>query len=155
MVSTNRLTDIYNNWGESNDLHPLGCATETLMFFNIGNEDGRTLTSNQEGSLKRFINTWEYAEKKEDQMRNKFHRKDENNYYFLKENSNIYIHETIGDENNPRYAYGVQYYDKSTGDGEDGGMFGSIYQAIERALRINKRLSKRTFQELIDLWEKI
>tara|TARA_B100000902_G_scaffold84708_1_gene89181 strand:- start:2156 stop:2356 length:201 start_codon:yes stop_codon:yes gene_type:complete len=58
MISLNRLTDIYNRWGDKENLQPLGSADEVLMF----NEN---LTDKQRTWLKKFIEVWEYAQEKD------------------------------------------------------------------------------------------
>jgi hypothetical protein len=51
----NKLTDIYNEWGNENNLQPLGSADEELL----GRKD---LTNEQRKWLKDFCETWEQAE---------------------------------------------------------------------------------------------
>ena len=58
MISLNRLTDIYNRWGDKEYLQPLGSADEVLMF----NEN---LTDKQRTWLKKFIKVWGYAQERD------------------------------------------------------------------------------------------
>ena len=50
-----KLTDVYNKWGDDNNLQPLGSADEELL----GREN---LTKEQRKWLKDFCETWEQAE---------------------------------------------------------------------------------------------
>ena len=59
MISTNKLTEMYNKWGDEQNLQPLGCALEEFM----GNDK---ISETDRDWLKRFIDVWEYAQKKED-----------------------------------------------------------------------------------------
>ena len=59
MISTYKLTDMYNKWGDEQNLQPLGCALEEIM----GNDK---LSEMQRNWLIRFVDVWEYAQDKED-----------------------------------------------------------------------------------------
>ena len=59
MISTYKLTEMYNKWGDEQNLQPLGCALEEVM----GNDK---LSETQRNWLVRFIDVWEYAQDKED-----------------------------------------------------------------------------------------
>jgi|TARA_A100000164_G_C21939351_1_gene789777 hypothetical protein len=58
MVSTDRLTNIYNRWGDKENLQPLGCALEEQMFND-------KLSECQRAWLRKFSQVWEYAQEKE------------------------------------------------------------------------------------------
>ena len=57
MISLNKLSYIYNNWGDSNNLQPLTSADEVIR-----RDD---LTKTQVDWLFRFINLWEETENRE------------------------------------------------------------------------------------------
>ena len=59
MISTSKLSEIYNKWGDAQKLQPLGCALEEAM----GND---RISEMQRNWLFRFIDVWEYAQDKED-----------------------------------------------------------------------------------------
>ena len=59
MISTSKLSEIYNKWGDEQNLQPLGCALEEVM----GNDK---LSEANRKWLVRFIDVWEYAQDKED-----------------------------------------------------------------------------------------
>ena len=48
----NKLTDVYNKWGDDNNLQPLGSADEELL----GREN---LTKEQREWLEKFIKMWD------------------------------------------------------------------------------------------------
>ena len=52
MITINTLTDIYNKWGDKNNLQPLGSADEEL----IGRKN---LTKEQKEWLEKFIEMWD------------------------------------------------------------------------------------------------
>ena len=49
----NQLTDLYNDWGDKNNLQPLGSADEELFRDDISND--------QRKWLEEFINSWDMA----------------------------------------------------------------------------------------------
>ncbi len=55
MISTSKLTEIYNKWGDDQKLQALGCAFEEVM----GNEQ---LSDAQRNWLLRFVEAWKYAQ---------------------------------------------------------------------------------------------
>ena len=57
----NKLCDIYNRWGDKNNLQPLGSADEEVMWNN-------KLTDKQVNWLERFIIVWDKAEKRDYKM---------------------------------------------------------------------------------------
>jgi len=57
MISLDKLSYIYNNWGDSNNLQPLTSADEVIR-----RDD---LTKTQVDWLFRFINLWEETENRE------------------------------------------------------------------------------------------
>ena len=59
MISTYKLTEMYNKWGDEQNLQPLGCALEEVM----GNDK---LSETQRNWLIRFIDVWDYSQNKED-----------------------------------------------------------------------------------------
>lgn len=59
MISTYKLTEMYNKWGDEQNLQPLGCALEEVM----GNDK---LSETQRSWLIRFIDVWDYSQNKED-----------------------------------------------------------------------------------------
>ena len=59
MISTYKLTEMYNKWGDEQKLQPLGCALEEIM----GNDK---LSEMQRNWLIRFVDVWEYAQDKEE-----------------------------------------------------------------------------------------
>ena len=59
MISLDKLTDLYNNWGDKQGLQPLGCAFEERYFH-----EGNRFNPQQLLWLERFIRVWEYAEYK-------------------------------------------------------------------------------------------
>lgn len=58
MRSIETLVKIYNNFGEREELSPLGSADEELAW-------NMTLTPKQENWLERFISVWDYTQEKE------------------------------------------------------------------------------------------
>ena len=61
MISTPKLTEIYNKWGDEQKLQPLGCAFEEVM----GNEQ---ISDAQRNWLLRFVEAWKYAQDIEEKM---------------------------------------------------------------------------------------
>ena len=59
MISTYKLTEMYNKWGDEQKLQLLGCALEEIM----GNDK---LSEMQRNWLIRFVDVWEYAQDKEE-----------------------------------------------------------------------------------------
>ena len=57
MISLNKLTDIYNKWGDKNNLQPLESADAELLR--------NDLTVNQYAFLIQFLKVWDKTEKKE------------------------------------------------------------------------------------------
>jgi hypothetical protein len=57
MISLDKLTKIYNNWGDNNNLQPLASADEVMR-----RDD---LTDAQISWLFRFINAWEETQNRE------------------------------------------------------------------------------------------
>jgi len=57
MISLDKLSYIYNNWGDTNNLQPLTSADEVIR-----RDD---LTKTQVDWLFRFINLWEETENRE------------------------------------------------------------------------------------------
>ena len=57
MISTDKLTKIYNNWGDKNNLQPLQSADDMLWSEN--------LTEEQNNWLERFIYFWGIAQDNE------------------------------------------------------------------------------------------
>jgi len=53
-----RLVKIYNNWGDKNNLQPLGSADEEVMF-------NTKINSEQKDWLEKFIRVWDKAEARE------------------------------------------------------------------------------------------
>ena len=60
MITLDKLTDLYNKWGDEQGLQPLSCAFEVRYFH----EDGRFNTA-QLLWLEKFIRVWDYAQEKE------------------------------------------------------------------------------------------
>ena len=56
MISLNKLTDIYNKWGDKNNLQPLESADAELLR--------NDLTVNQYAFLIQFLKVWDMTEKK-------------------------------------------------------------------------------------------
>jgi hypothetical protein len=61
MISTDKLTEMYNKWGDEQNLQPLGCAFEERYFH-----EGNKYNEQQLLWLERFIRIWEYSQDKED-----------------------------------------------------------------------------------------
>jgi len=57
MISLNKLTDIYNKWGDKNNLQPLESADAELLR--------NDLTVNQYAFLIQFLKVWDKTEKKQ------------------------------------------------------------------------------------------
>ena len=51
----NKLTDVYNKWGDDNNLQPLGSADEELL-------GRKNLTKEQREWLEKFIEVWNNQE---------------------------------------------------------------------------------------------
>ena len=69
----NKLIDVYNKWGDKNNLQPLGSADEELLR--------NDLTVDQYAFLIQFIKVWNKAEKRDYKMmcdENRKEKKDEN-----------------------------------------------------------------------------
>ena len=49
----NQLTDLYNDWGDKNNLQPLGSADECILRDDISDE--------QREWLEKFIESWDMA----------------------------------------------------------------------------------------------
>ena len=60
MITLDKLTTLYNKWGDEQRLQPLSCAFEERYFH----EDGRFNTA-QLLWLEKFIRVWDYAQEKE------------------------------------------------------------------------------------------
>ena len=60
MITLDKLTDLYNKWGDEQGLQPLSCAFEERYFH----EDDRFNTA-QLLWLEKFIRVWDYAQEKE------------------------------------------------------------------------------------------
>ena len=60
MITLDKLTDLYNKWGDEQGLQPLSCAFEERYFH----EDDRFNTA-QLLWLEKFIRVWDYAHEKE------------------------------------------------------------------------------------------
>ena len=60
MITLDKLSDLYNKWGDEQGLQPLSCAFEERHFH----EDGRFNTA-QLLWLEKFIRVWDYAQEKE------------------------------------------------------------------------------------------
>ena len=62
MISLDKLTELYNKWGEEQGLQPpLGCAFEERYFH-----EGSRFNHYQLLWLERFIRVWDYAQEKEE-----------------------------------------------------------------------------------------
>jgi hypothetical protein len=57
MISIDKLVDIYNKWGDKENLQPLSSADEEIRKDNITNE--------QRDWLIKFIRLWDLTEQKE------------------------------------------------------------------------------------------
>jgi hypothetical protein len=57
MISIDKLVDIYNKWGDKENLQPLSSADEEMLKDNITNE--------QRDWLIKFIRLWDLTEQKE------------------------------------------------------------------------------------------
>jgi hypothetical protein len=57
MISIDKLVDIYNKWGDKENLQPLSSADEEIRRDNITNE--------QRDWLIKFIRLWDITEQKE------------------------------------------------------------------------------------------
>ena len=105
MISTYKLTEMYNKWGDEQNLQPLGCALEEIM----GNDK---LSETQRDWLIRFVKVWEYAQDKEDlllgdqiALKKELRDRDkeaEQEYWDLhpEEKSNV----TVIEDDDPRYV---------------------------------------------------
>ncbi len=60
MITLDKLTDLYNKWGDEQGLQPLSCAFEERYFH----EKDRFNTA-QLLWLEKFIRVWDYAQEKE------------------------------------------------------------------------------------------
>ena len=60
MISLDKLTEVYNKWGEEQDLQPLGCAFEERYFHKEGRFNPSQLLW-----LEKFIRVWDYAQERE------------------------------------------------------------------------------------------
>ena len=60
MITLDKLTDLYNKWGDEQGLQPLSCAFEERYFH----EDGRFNTA-QLLWLEKFIRVCDYEQDKE------------------------------------------------------------------------------------------
>ena len=60
MITLDKLTALYNKWGDEQGLQPLSCAFEERYFH----EDDRFNTA-QLLWLEKFIRVWDYAQEKE------------------------------------------------------------------------------------------
>ena len=59
----NTLTKIYVNWGDKNNLHPLGSADAELIC-------NSKINSEQKDWLKKFIRVWDKANNRKDKNEN-------------------------------------------------------------------------------------
>jgi hypothetical protein len=70
----NKLTQLYNQWGDENKLSPLGSADEELFREDIDHK--------QYNWLKNFIEVWEHAQEVEDFIDQQIKERKENERTF-------------------------------------------------------------------------
>lgn len=133
MISTNKLTTIYNLWGEREQLHPLECA-EAMVY------DAR-LSEKQKSWIHRFINIWEYADLKEYELRDLFDfsercSEDYSDYYYLIEDKQFCIEQSKWNDSNNRTMYLYKVIAKEI----DGDWHTNLLDAMREIIKLKKRL---------------
>ena len=133
MISTNKLTTIYNLWGEREQLHPLECA-EAMVY------DAR-LSEKQKSWIHRFINIWEYADLKEYELRDLFDftprgRDYHYDMYHLIEVEEYYIQQSRWKDDNDRTMYLFKVIAREI----DGDWKTNLLDAMREVIKLKKRL---------------
>lgn len=133
MISTNKLTTIYNLWGEREQLHPLECA-EAMVY------DAR-LSEKQKSWIHRFINIWEYADLKEYELRDLFDfsercSEDYSDYYYLIEDKQFCIEQSKWNDSNNRTMYLFKVIAREI----DGDWHTNLLDAMREVIKLKKRL---------------
>ena len=133
MISTNKLTTIYNLWGEREQLHPLECA-EAMVY------DAR-LSEKQRSWIHRFINIWQYADLKEYELRDLFDfsercSEDYSDYYYLIEDKQFCIEQSKWNDSNNRTMYLFKVIAREI----DGDWQTNLLDAMREVIKLKKRL---------------
>ena len=133
MISTNKLTTIYNLWGEREQLHPLECA-EAMVY------DAR-LSEKQRSWIHRFINIWQYADLKEYELRDLFDfsercSEDYSDYYYLIEDKQFCIEQSKWNDSNDRTMYLYKVIAREI----DGDWHTNLLDAMREVIKLKKRL---------------
>ena len=133
MISTNKLTTIYNLWGEREQLHPLECA-EAMVY------DAR-LSEKQRSWIHRFINIWQYADLKEYELRDLFDfsercSEDYSDYYYLIEDKQFCIEQSKWNDSNNRTMYLFKVIAREI----DGDWHTNLLDAMREIIKLKKRL---------------
>jgi len=133
MISTNKLTTIYNLWGEREQLHPLECA-EAMVY------DAR-LSEKQRSWIHRFINIWQYADLKEYELRDLFDfsercSEDYSDYYYLIEDKQFCIEQSKWNDSNNRTMYLFKVIAREI----DGDWHTNLLDAMREVIKLKKRL---------------
>ena len=133
MISTNKLTTIYNLWGEREQLHPLECA-EAMSY------DAR-LNKKQKIWIHRFIKIWQYADLKEYELRDLFDfsercSEDYSDYYYLIEDKQFCIEQSKWNDSNNRTMYLFKVIAREI----DGDWHTNLLDAMREVIKLKKRL---------------
>ena len=133
MISTNKLTTIYNLWGEREQLHPLECAE--AMVYDV------RLSEKQKSWIHRFINIWQYADLKEYELRDLFDfsercSEDYSDYYYLIEDKQFCIEQSKWNDSNNRTMYLFKVIAREI----DGDWHTNLLDAMREVIKLKKRL---------------
>tara|TARA_A100001391_G_scaffold88950_2_gene58812 strand:- start:332 stop:751 length:420 start_codon:yes stop_codon:yes gene_type:complete len=129
MISTNKLIDIYNAWGEKNDLHPMSDPRDMK-------HDAR-LNKKEVSWIDKFLKVFEKADKIEQSISKLFYYRENvkienSSEYILKSNVKYVIDVRKGTDRDPRPSYRVDI------DGMSFGLFVNVYDAMRELLKQHK-----------------
>lgn len=129
MISTNKLIDIYNAWGEKNDLHPMSDPRD--MKHDV------RLNKKEVSWIDKFLEVYGKADKIEQSISKLFYYRDNvsienSSEYILKSNVKYVIDVRKGTDRDPRPSYRVDI------DGMSFGFFVNVYDAMRELLKQHK-----------------
>jgi len=129
MISTNKLIDIYNAWGEKNDLHPMLDPRDMKHDVRLNKEEVSWID--------KFLEVYGKADKIEQSISKLFYYRDNvkienSSEYILKSNVKYVIDVRKGTDRDPRPSYRVDI------DGMSFGFFVNVYDAMRELLEQHK-----------------
>ena len=120
MISTNKLIDIYNAWGEKNDLHPMSDPRDMK-------HDAR-LNKKEVSWIDKFLKVFEKADKIEQSISKLFMFNERTSRYILKSDAHFVIDVYKGTKKKPRPTFKVNI------DGEIFETTHNLYDAMKSLL---------------------